>query len=150
MLLVEEIQFLSWNFPFVAKIIPSRVHSLFLSLLLLLLLFEFFTSALTDCFHWSLSDSKYPQVSRTHLSIQADLNNAVFWVVSTRLLISKSSTTCINHLIDCNKSTNYNCFVINIYTLIVFSISVSSWSFSGVRATSSLKSRGLFSVFWLF
>ena len=33
-------------------------------------------------FHWSLSDSKYPQVSRTLLSILADLNNAVIWMVA--------------------------------------------------------------------
>ena len=31
-------------------------------------------------FHWSLSDSKSFQVSRTPLSIQADLNNAVIWM----------------------------------------------------------------------
>ena len=37
--------------------------------------------------HWSLSDSKSPQVSRTRLSILADLSNAV----STRGPISNSS-----------------------------------------------------------
>ena len=35
------------------------------------LLLEFFTSVLADDFHWSLSDSKSPQVSRTLLSILA-------------------------------------------------------------------------------
>ena len=35
-------------------------------------------------FHWSLSDSKSPQVSRTLLSILAVLNNAVVWMVSSR------------------------------------------------------------------
>ena len=35
-------------------------------------------------FHWSLSDSKSPQVSRTLLSILAVLNNAVVRLVSTR------------------------------------------------------------------
>ena len=43
-------------------------------------------------FHWSLSDSKSPQVSRTLLSILADLNNVVVWMVSTRPLISKPSS----------------------------------------------------------
>ena len=43
-------------------------------------------------FHWNLSDSKSPQVSRTLLSILVDLNNAVVWMVSTCPLISKSST----------------------------------------------------------
>ena len=42
-------------------------------------------------FHWRLSNSKSPQVSRTLLSIQAVFNNAVFWMVSTRPPTSKSS-----------------------------------------------------------
>ena len=41
-------------------------------------------------FHWSVSDRKCSQVSRTLLSILADLNNAVVWIVSARPLISKS------------------------------------------------------------
>ena len=49
---------------------------LLLSLLLLLLLlrFEFFTPALADAFSVEFES---PQVSRTPLSILADLNNAV-------------------------------------------------------------------------
>ena len=43
-------------------------------------------------FHWSLSNSKSPQVSRTLLSILAVLNNAVIWMVSTRLPTSTSSS----------------------------------------------------------
>ena len=43
-------------------------------------------------FHWSLSDSKSPQVSRTLLSILAVLNTAVIWMVPTRLPTSKSSS----------------------------------------------------------
>ena len=39
-------------------------------------------------FHWSLSDSKSPQVSRTLLSILADLSNAVVWMVSFLSLVS--------------------------------------------------------------
>ena len=39
-------------------------------------------------FHWSLSDSKSPQVSRTLLSILVDLNNAVVRIVSVRLPLS--------------------------------------------------------------
>ena len=42
-------------------------------------------------FHWRLSDRKSPQVSRTCLSILAVFNNAVVWMVSTRLPTSKSS-----------------------------------------------------------
>ena len=41
-------------------------------------------------FHWSLSDSKSPQVSRTRLRILAVPSNAVIWIVSTRPPTSKS------------------------------------------------------------
>ena len=50
-------------------------------------------------FHWSLSDSKSPQVSRTRLSILAVLSNAVVWIVSTRPPISKSSRPLNNPLV---------------------------------------------------
>ena len=46
-----------------------------------------------------LSDSKSPQVSWTLLSILTDLKNDVVWIVSTRPLISKSSSSCINPLV---------------------------------------------------
>ena len=49
--------------------------------------------------HWSLSNSKLPQVSRNLLSILADLSNAVVWIITPCPLISKSSTLCINHLV---------------------------------------------------
>ena len=49
--------------------------------------------------HCSLRDRKSPQVSRTLLSILADLNNAVVWVFSTRPLIFKSSSLCTNPLV---------------------------------------------------
>ena len=42
-------------------------------------------------FHWRLSDSKSPQVSRTLLSILAVFNNAVVWIDSTQPPTSKSS-----------------------------------------------------------
>ena len=50
-------------------------------------------------FHWSLSDCKSPQVSRTLLSILAVLNNAVVWMVSTRPPTSKSSSPFSNPLV---------------------------------------------------
>ena len=50
---------------------------------------EFFTSVMV--FHWRVSDSKSPQVSRTRLRILAILSNAVIWIVSTRPPTSKSS-----------------------------------------------------------
>ena len=50
-------------------------------------------------FHWSLSESKSPQVSRTLLSILAVLNNVVVWMVSTRQPTSKSSSPFSNPLV---------------------------------------------------
>ena len=50
-------------------------------------------------FHWSLSDSKSPQVSRTLLSILAVLNNVVVWMASTRPPTSKSSSPLCNPLV---------------------------------------------------
>ena len=50
-------------------------------------------------FHWSLSDSKFPQVSRTRLRILAVLSNAVIWIVSTHSLTSKSSRPFSNPLV---------------------------------------------------
>ena len=40
--------------------------------------------------HWSLSDSKSSQVSRTFFSILADVNITIVWMVFIRPLISKS------------------------------------------------------------
>ena len=50
-------------------------------------------------FHWSLSDSKSSQVSRTLLSILAVLNNVVVWMVSTCPPTSKSSSPFSNPLV---------------------------------------------------
>ena len=50
-------------------------------------------------FHWSLSDSKSPQVFRTLLSILDVLNNAVVLMVSTRPPTSKSSSPFSNPLV---------------------------------------------------
>ena len=50
-------------------------------------------------FHWILSDSKSPQVSRTLLSILAVLNNTLVWMVSTRPPTYKSSCPFSNPLV---------------------------------------------------
>ena len=47
---------------------------------------------------WLLTRVWVTEVSRTLLSILADLNNAVVWLVSTRPFISNSSNPCTNHL----------------------------------------------------
>ena len=55
-------------------------------------------------FHWSLSDYKSPQVTRTLLSILAVLNNAVVSMVPTRPPISKSSSPFNNPLVTVPKA----------------------------------------------
>ena len=54
-------------------------------------------------FHWSMSDSKSPQVSRTLLSILSIFNNAVVWMVSTHPPASKSSNPFNNPLVTVPK-----------------------------------------------
>ena len=56
-------------------------------------------------FHWRLSASKSPQVSRTLLSILAVFNNAVVWMVSTRPPPSKSSRPFNNPLVTVPKAS---------------------------------------------
>ena len=51
-------------------------------------------------FHWSLCENLSPQVSRTLLSILTDFNNAVVWMVSTRPVISRTSSPCINFFVS--------------------------------------------------
>ena len=50
-------------------------------------------------FHQNLSDSKTPQINRTLLSILADFNNVVVWMVSTHPIISKSTSSSTNLLV---------------------------------------------------
>ena len=84
---------------FFLKVSLSHVH-----VFSLLLLFENFSHQLTLMgFHWNLSDSKSPQVSKTLLSILTDLNNGIVWIVSTRPFISKSSSPFINPLVTVPK-----------------------------------------------
>ena len=54
-------------------------------------------------FHWSLSDSKSPQVTGTLLSILAVLNDVIVWTVSTIPPISKSSRPFNNPLVTVKK-----------------------------------------------
>ena len=94
-----------WSVCLISSLVPfkndpeyhTRVNTHEFILLLLLLLFsprEFFLHQLMlIVFHWSLSDSKSAQVSRTLLSILTDFHNAVVWIVSIRPLIFKSFST---------------------------------------------------------
>ena len=55
-------------------------------------------------FHWSLSDSKSPQVSRTLLGILAVFNNVIVWMVSTCPPTPKSSSPFSNPLVTVPKA----------------------------------------------
>ena len=48
-------------------------------------------------FPWSLSDGKSPQVSLSLLSILADLNNAVVWMISICRQISNFSNSFLDY-----------------------------------------------------
>ena len=63
---------------------------------IILFLFEFFTLELADGFSLEFEWQQISSSPRTLLGILADLTNAVVWMVCTRPLISKSSTSCIN------------------------------------------------------
>ena len=58
-----------------------------------------------DGFNWCLSDSKSPQISRTHLNILDDLNSAVVWMVSTRVLIPNSASHFTNPFVTAPSAT---------------------------------------------
>ena len=55
-------------------------------------------------FHWRLSDSKSPQVSRTLLGILVVFYSAVVWMVSTRPPTSKSSRPLNNPIVTVPKA----------------------------------------------
>ena len=71
----------------------SPFNCLFSSIIIILFS-EFFTPPLVDVFHWSLTDSKFPHVFRTLLSILTDVYNAAVCMVSSCPLISKSTSPC--------------------------------------------------------
>ena len=91
---------------------------LLLLLLLLLLFLESFSPE-------RLSDNKSSQVSQTFLSILINFNNVVVWMVSTRPLISKSSSSCTNHLVTLLRAP------IKIHTPVTFMFNSFCFQFSG-------------------
>ena len=87
-------------------------------------------------FHWSLSDSKYPQVSRTLPIILPVLKNAVVWMVSTRPPTPKSSSPFSNPLVTVPKAPitiskivpwMFHSWLLLLLLIRVFYISVSWW-----------------------
>ena len=77
---------------------------MWLQLLLLFTHYSFSHQYKLMVFHWKLSDSKSPQVSRTLLSILAVFNNAVVWMVSTWPPTSKPSRPFNNPLVTMPKA----------------------------------------------
>ena len=63
--------------------------------------------------HWSLRDSKSPQVSKTLFNIMVDLNNAVVLRVSTCPLISKSSIHFTSPLTFIHSAPTTICITVN-------------------------------------
>ena len=59
----------------------------------LLFLYMFFATLLTGGFHWSLNNSKSPQLSKTISCILASFGNAVVWTVLFLLQITGSPST---------------------------------------------------------
>ena len=100
-------------------------------------------------FHWSLSHSKSPQVSRTLLSILTDFNNAVVWMVSNHPLISKSPSPCTNPLVAVPSAaitigiiitfmfhSFFSCLTRSRYlSLFTFSFSFTMWLAETVKST---------------
>ena len=98
-------------------------------------------------FHLSLSDSKSPQVSRTRFSIQAVLNNALVWMVSTRPPTSKSSSRFSNPLVTVPNAPIkiwYNCHL-HVPLLERFSyrrlLMVFHWSLSNSKSPQFTRTR---------
>ena len=76
----------------------------------------------------SLRDNKSLQIYRTLLSILADLNNAVVWMVSIRPVISKSSCPCTNPLMTVPR-TPITIGIIVTHMFYSFFISLARWRY---------------------
>ena len=90
------------------------------------------TCMLLECFHWSLSYSKSSQVTSTILSILADLNRVVVWMVSTRPFTHKSASLFYKLLVTVPRVLIYHYYYYYYYSLRAFHTSVSWWSFRRV------------------
>ena len=120
-------------------------------------------------FHWSLSDHRSPQVSRTLLSILAVLNNVVVWMVSTHPSTSKSSSLFCNPLVSVRNApitigiivtcmfhnffnsrarSRYEVHTISLQTFFVwaFKICVNSWKFTMLLLYILLDNRPTFMI----
>ena len=112
-------------------------------------------------FYWGVSDRKSTQISRILLSNQANLNNAVLWIVFPRLLISKSSSPCTNPLVAVSSTPStisititflFDCFSSSLarsryLTLFSFSFSFTLWSAG--TAASTIRRYSFYFGCWL-
>ena len=77
----------------------------FLFYFYIILFFESFSSHIHPIVsHWSLIDSKSPQVTRILHSILADLNNAIVWMVFTRPPFSTPPCLCTKPLVTVTRA----------------------------------------------
>ena len=108
-------------------------------------------------FHWRLSDSKSPQVSRTLLSILAVFNDAIIWMVSTRPPTSKSSRPFNNPLATVPKAP----ITIGIIVTFIFHsffnslarsryLSLFSHSFSFILRSAGIAKSTILQIFFFF
>ena len=105
-------------------------------------------------FYWSLSDNKYPQVSSTLLSILADFDNAIVFIVITRFPIFKSSSPFSNPIVTVPLvSSTLSCSIdfsslARSSSLLLFSLSFSFTQWSTGTPNSTIQQL-LFSFCWL-
>ena len=106
-------------------------------------------------FHWSLSDNKSPQVSRTLLSILVVFNNAVVWMVSTRPPTSKSSGPFNKHLVTVPKAAITIGVIVtfmfhSFFSSLARSRYLSLFSFSFILWSAGTAKLTILQVFFLF
>ena len=108
-------------------------------------------------FHWRLSDSKSPKVSRTLLSILAVFNKAVVWMVSTRPPTSKSSWPFNNPLLTIPKAPITIGIIVTFMFHSFFNSLARSWylslfshSFSFILWSAGTEKSTIFEIFFFF
>ena len=94
--------------------LASSLFLLTIIIIIILLIMSFSHQCYLMVFHWSLSNSKSPQVFRTRLRILVVLSNAVIWIISTRPPTSKLSRPFNNPLVIVPKAQ------ITIVTIVTF------------------------------
>ena len=82
----------SWSTQHLCLLLHMSIIIIIITIITIIISFlaSFSHQRLMTVFLWSLRDSKFPQVSKTLLSILANLNNSVVWMVSIHTPISNS------------------------------------------------------------